>query len=128
MRNIVVRIAVGATGALLFLLGAVAWIDPLRLALKLGVQPAAPLGAATLRADLGAFFAVAGGMAVLAAIRRAPTLLNTPLLLIGLALAGRFLALALAVAPFDASMIQPMVAEAFMVAVFAAGRFLADAP
>ena len=126
MRNIVVRIAVGATGALLFLLGALAWIDPLRLALKLGVQPAAPLGAATLRADLGAFFAVAGCMAVLAAIRRAPTLLNAPLLLIGLALAGRFLALA--VAPFDASMIQPMVAEAFMVAVFAAGRFLADAP
>ena len=126
MRNIVVRIAVGATGALLFLLGAVAWIDPLRLALKLGVQPAAPLGAATLRADLGAFFAVAGGMAVLAAIRRAPTLLNAPLLLIGLALAGRFLALA--VAPFDASMIQPMVAEAFMVAVFAAGRVLAAAP
>ncbi len=125
MRHIAVRILVAATGALLLFLGVVAWADPLRLALKLGVQPAAPLGAATLRADLGAFFAVAGGMALLAAYRRAPALLTPPLLLIALALAGR--CLALAVAPFDAAMIQPMVAEALMVGVFAAGRFLAPA-
>jgi drug/metabolite transporter superfamily protein YnfA len=81
---------------------------------------------ATLRADLGAFFATAGGFALWAAIRRAPGFLTAPLMLISLALAGRFLALA--VTPFASAMIPPMVAEAVMVALFAAGRFMRAAP
>ena len=126
MHNTMVRVAVGATGALLALIGIVAWADPARVAAKLGVQAANGLGLATLRADLGAFFVVGGSFALLAALRRSPTTLNAPLLLIAFALAGRFLALALT--PFDVSMVPPMVAEAMIVAVFAAGRFMRATP
>jgi hypothetical protein len=126
MKNTILRIAVAATGALLLFLALVAWTDPARLGGKLGIGAATALGMATLRADLGAFFATAGGLALLAAARRAPGLLTAPLLLVALALAGR--CLALAVTPFDSAMIPPMVAEAVMVAVFAAGRFMRAAP
>jgi hypothetical protein len=126
MRNTILRIAVAATGALLLFLAVAAWTDPARLGGQLGIGAAASLGMATLRADLGAFFGTAGGLALLAAIRRSPGLLTAPLLMISLALAGRFLALA--VTPFASAMIPPMVAEAVMVAVFASGRFMRAAP
>jgi hypothetical protein len=122
MRYGFVRICVGVTGAVLFLIAFLAWLQPEKLAAKLGVAASNPLGAATLRADLGAFFATAGGLALVAAILRAPRLLTAPLLLIGLALAGRILALELE--PLDSAMIPPMVAEAMMAAVFLAGRVL----
>jgi hypothetical protein len=126
MRNNILRLAVAATGLILLLIGVVAWVDPARVAGRLGIEAAGALGTATLRADLGAFFATAGGFALAAAVRRAPGLLTTPLLLIVLALAGRFLALA--VTPFEMAMLPPMVAEAVMAAVFAAGRFLRATP
>ena len=122
MKNTTLRIAVGATGVLLLFLALVAWTDPTRLGGKLGIGAATALGMATLRADLGAFFATAGVLALLAAVRRAPGFLTAPLMLMSLALAGRLAALA--VTPFDSAMIPPMVAEAVMVAVFAAGRFM----
>jgi hypothetical protein len=87
----------------------------------LGVGAIAPVGTATLRADLFGFFTTSGGLAVLAAIRRRPALLNTPMLLIGMALFGRFVALALQ--PFDVTLVPPMVAEALMLAAFVAMRF-----
>jgi hypothetical protein len=126
MKNTILRIAVAATGALLLLLALLAWTDPARLGGTLGISAPTALGMATLRADLGAFFATAGGLALVAAIRRAPGFLTAPLMLMALALAGRFAALA--VTPFDSAMIPPMVAEAVMVAVFAAGRFMRAAP
>jgi hypothetical protein len=126
MKNSILRLAVAITGALLLVLALVAWTDPARLGGALGIGAPAALGMATLRADLGAFFATAGGFALWAAIRRAPGFLTAPLMLISLALAGRFLALA--VTPFASAMIPPMVAEAVMVALFAAGRFMRAAP
>ncbi len=121
MKNPVIRLTVALTGLILFVIAIGAWINPASTAAKLGVAGTGPLGLATLRADLGAFFAVSGGLAIFAAIRRAPAYLTTPLLLIALALTGRFLALA--ITPFDTTMAPPMVAEAVMVAVFATGRF-----
>ena len=115
------RIAVAAIGALLLLIGLGAWIDPAGTAAKLGLAGTGSLGLASLRADLGAFFLGGGGLALVAAWRRAPALLTAPLLLIGLALAGR--CLALLVTPFDPLMLPPMVAEAVMLVVFAGGRF-----
>ncbi len=120
------RIAVGLTGLVLLLIGCAAWYDPVALAAKLGVGPLSALGAATLRADLGAFFATAGGLAMAGALRRAPSLLTAPLAMMALALTGRFLALALI--PFDSAMVPPMVAEAVMVGIFAAGRLMRPLP
>ena len=126
MRYAFVRICVAATGAILLLIAFAAWLQPEKLAAKLGVAASSPLGAATLRADLGAFFATAGALALIAAILRAPRLLTAPLLLISLALAGRCLALEME--PLDSAMIPPMVAEAVMAAVFLAGRVIRATP
>jgi hypothetical protein len=126
MRYNIVRISVAVTGAVLFLIGLLAWLQPEKLAAKLGVAASNPLGAATLRADLGAFFVTAGVLALIAALRRAPRLLTAPLALISLALAGRLVALELE--PLDSAMIPPMVAEAVMAIIFLAGRVLRPAP
>ena len=122
MRNNILRLAVAATGALLLFIAFGAWVDPVRVAGSLGVAGSGSLGLATLRADIGAFFATPGILALLAAFRRSPGFLTAPLMLVCLALAGRFWALA--VTPFETAMVPPMVAEAVMVAVFAAGRFM----
>jgi hypothetical protein len=121
MQNVVIRIAVALTGLLLLLIGIGAWIDPVKTGGSLGLSGAPGLGMATLRADLGAFFVGGGGLAIAAAGWRDRGLLTAPVLLIGLALSGRFLAMA--VTPFDRAMVPPMVAEAVMLAVFATGRF-----
>ena len=126
MRHNVVRAAVLAIGSLLLLGGVAALAAPSRVAGGLGLAAASTLGAASLRADLFGFFATAGILAIAAAIRRAPTLLTAPLLLIGLALCGRFAALC--VVPFSTPLLPPMLAEALMVLVFAAGRFMQAAP
>jgi hypothetical protein len=120
-RSLMLRGAVVLTGAFLLLLGVGALIDPSRVAGSLGVGAIAPVGLATLRADLFGFFTTSGGLAVWAAIRQRPSLLNTPLLLIGMALFGRFVSLALQ--PFDVTLVPPMVAEALMLAAFVAMRF-----
>ena len=126
MQRSAVRLAVAITGLILLAMGVAAWIDPTRLAAQLGVGANSALGMATLRADLGAFFAVSGGLALAGAVRRAPRLLTAPALLIGLALAGR--CLALLATPFETPMAPPMAAEALMLAALAAGRFLQAAP
>ncbi len=126
MKYAPIRIAVAVTGLILFIIAIGAWLSPTATAAKLGVTATGALGLATLRADLGAFFAVSGGLALFAGIRRTPAYLTTPLLLIALALAGRCLALAFT--PFDSTMLPPMVAEAAMVAVFATGRFTRATP
>jgi hypothetical protein len=126
MRNVILRIAVGVTGIVLLVIALGAWHDPASTGGKLGLAGVGGLGLATLRADLGAFFATAGGLALAAAIRRSPVLLTAPLAMMVLALAGRCLALLLT--PFENAMIPPMIAEAVMVAIFAAGRFMRTAP
>jgi hypothetical protein len=121
MRNVAVRVAVALTGLLLLVIGVGAWLDPSNTGAKLGLAGVGGLGMATLRADLGAFFMGGGALAIAAAVSRAPLLLTAPTLLIGLALLGR--CLALAVTPFEHAMLPPMAAEAVMLAIFAAGRF-----
>ncbi|MEJ0045968.1 MAG: hypothetical protein WDN04_07485 [Rhodospirillales bacterium] len=121
MKNNILRLAIVATGAVLLLIALVAWFDPARIGARLGIGAIRTLGMASLRADLGAFFATAGLLALAAGVRRAPGLLTAPLLLVALALAGRFVALA--ATPFESAMLPPMIAEAVMVALFASGRF-----
>ena len=119
--NKLVRIAVGATGTVLMLIGIAAWIDPTAMGAKLGIGAIAVLGHATLRADLGAFFLTAGSLAIAAAIQRRAALLTAPLAMMALALMGR--GLSLIALPFDVSLVPPMVAEALMVAILASGRY-----
>ena len=122
MRYGPLRLAVAVTGALLLLIAVGAWVDPDKVGGRLGLTAENMLGHATLRADLGAFFSVGGGLALVAAWRRNARLLTAPLLMIAVALAGRIVTLEFS--EFDPTMLPPMLAEAVMVAVFAAGRLV----
>ncbi len=120
MTRTFLRLIVGLVGGLALLLAARIWISPATAVAQLGVGALSPLGTATLRADFGGFFAVAGGLALAAAIRNERRLLTGPLALAGLALIGRC-----ATALDDGlvhPMILPMVVEAVLVVVFALGR------
>jgi len=120
MTRTLLRLIVGVLGVLALLLAARIWISPATAVAQLGVGALNPLGVATLRADFGGFFAVAGGLALAAAIRNERRLLTAPLALVGLALLGRC-----ATVLHDGlvqPMIMPMVVEAVLVVVFALGR------
>lgn len=120
--GLIVRILVGIAGLLAVILALGFWINPDLLAVKFGIAPQGPLGFSTLRADFGALFAGTGVFAVAAAVRNTARLLTAPLLLIGIGLAGRLLTIALS--GYDASMLQPMVTEIVLIAIFVAGRKL----
>lgn len=113
------RTLVGAAGLLALLMAVGFWIRPVALAGKLGLQPMGDLGLASLRADLGGFFGAAGALALLAALRNRRDLLTAPLMLIGVALTGRFVSLAIT-GPSPA-LIQPMVVEAVLLAIMGLG-------
>jgi hypothetical protein len=111
---------VGLLGVLGLLMALMLWLNPAGPAAKLGVQAIGPLGLATIRADMGGFFGAAGILAVLAAFKGQGKLLTAPLLLVALALTGR--SLAVAMEGLTPDMVQPMVTEAVLIVVFAAGR------
>lgn len=96
------------------------WLDPVAVGAQLGFGPIAKLGHASLRADVGGFFGTAGLLSLGAALRDDHRLLMAPMLLIGLALLGRVIALGFV--GFDAVLVPPMVVEAVMLGLFAAGR------
>ena len=117
--TMVLRVLVGAAGALALLVAARIWMAPAEVAAQLGVSPAGPLGLATIRADMGGFFASGGVFSLMAAIRGRGGLLAAPVVLIGLALAGRVATLALT--GYSADMGPPMAIEAVLLALFASG-------
>lgn len=123
---VVVRVLVGVAGLLALVLAAAFLFDPATAALRFGIAPQEPLGFSTLRADFGGLFGTAGLLAIAAGVRNNARLLTAPLLLIGIALIGRMLTIA--VSGYEASMMQPIAVEIVLVSLFAAGRnFLAKA-
>lgn len=91
----VLRRAVGGLGAAGLAAAAACWADPAGVGRRLGLAAAGPLGLASLRADLGGFFGVAGGFALWAAVRDAPGAVAPALALMAAALLGRMLGLVL---------------------------------
>lgn len=118
--GLIIRLLVGLAGLLALVLALGFWINPDMLAMKFGIAPQGPLGFSTLRADFGALFAGAGALAIAAALRNNARLITAPLLLIGFGFSGRLLTIALS--GYDASMLQPMIVEIVLIAIFAAGR------
>jgi hypothetical protein len=109
----------GAAGLLALLVAARLWMAPAETALQLGLAASGDLGLATLRADMGGFFAAGGVFALAAAVRGRGGPLIVPVILIGLALAGRLFTLA--VTGFAENMGPPMAIEAVLLVIFAAG-------
>jgi len=118
--KLVVRGLVGVLGALALAMAAAFWLNPGLPAARLGVSALDALGFATLRADMGGFFAMAGVLSLAAAVRDNARLLTAPLLLVTLALAARVGTAALS--GYTPEMAQPMVVEAVLAAVLALGR------
>lgn len=118
--SIVIRALIGLAGALALVVACAFWFDPATPAARLGLAARDALGFATLRADLGGFFAGAGALSLVAAVRNSARLLTAPLVLIALALSARLATVALSgLAP---NMLQLIVIEAVLLVLLAAGR------
>ncbi|OYX89254.1 MAG: hypothetical protein B7Y78_14650, partial [Caulobacter sp. 35-67-4] len=89
--RVVVRGLVGAVGVLGLLLAAMFLLRTEPAAAKFGLQALGPLGLASLRADMVALFGAVGILSLMGAVRDRGDLLLAPLILLGLALAGRMI-------------------------------------
>lgn len=122
MSQAIARGFLALAGLLALVLWAMVWFDQARFAAQLGPVATSPLSAATLRADIGGFFAAWAIGALLAAWRGQGRYVLLPMLLLGLAFLGRLYSYALT---RDAAIIQPMAAEAVLyVAMLLARRAL----
>lgn len=120
MPQLTVRILVGVVGALAVLLALRIWIAPAAVGETLGLVGMGGLGRATLRADVGGFFGVAGIMALAAAVRNDRRLLTAPLVMIALALTGRVITRF--TDGLTPAQVPPMIVEAVLVVILAGGR------
>ncbi|WP_135213245.1 DUF4345 family protein [Vitreimonas flagellata] len=118
--KLVLRIVLGLAGLVFVVMGLAFWANPATPAARLGIEAAGALGTSSLRADMAAFFGVAGGLTLLAAVRANARLLTAPLLMIAIALTGRIITVI--VDGYTPEMMQPMVIEAVLLALLAAGR------
>lgn len=118
--RVVVRGLVGAVGILGLLLAAMFLLRTEPAAAQFGLKAQGPLGLASLRADLVALFAAVGILSLMGAVRDRGDLLLAPLILIGVALAGRTISLLMTGVSPD--LIPPMVAELVLVAILALGH------
>ncbi len=113
--RLLVRLLLGLIGLLAFAIAAQFWLAPDRVAGQFGLTPVGSLGLASLRADLGGFFTVAGGFCLAAGVRNQAGYLTAPLALLSVALISR--SLTALTAPPDPGMTQPIVVEAVLVAI-----------
>ena len=113
------RIIVGIAGVLGLLVAARLWMAPNEMAAQLGLASSGPLGLATIRADVGGFFAAGGAFALAAAIKGRGALLLPPGVLIALALVGRLITIVSN--GFTPDMGPPLAIEAVLLVLFAAG-------
>ena len=117
--QLVLRALVGIAGLLGLLVAARIWMAPAEVAGQLGVAAASPLGLATIRADMGGFFGAGGLFALAAAIKSRGGMLLPSVVLVGLALTGRLIAVA--ANGYAPEMGPPMAIEAVLLALFVAG-------
>ena len=114
MRNIM-RAVIGLVGLFNITIGFGFLATPAALAAKFFLSPLGSQGLATLRADFPGFFITGGAFALLGALRGDAGPLRVPMLLLAIAISGRFVSLAVDGRGPEA--IQPMVAEAVMIAL-----------
>ncbi len=124
--RILVRVLVGAVGVLGLLTAATFLLNTESGAASFGLRALGPLGLASMRADLFALFATVGVLSLAGAARDRADLLLAPLILIGLALAGRTLSLVMTGPSPD--LVPPMVAEAVLIAILVLGRRVLGRP
>lgn len=114
-----VRGLIGLVGLLALLLAARFWISPDKIGAVMGLLPDGAAGLGTMRADMAGFFGAAGVLSLTAAVRNERKWLVPVLLLLGIALTGRMLNLALTGG--GQALIPPMVVEAVLIAITGLG-------
>jgi hypothetical protein len=125
MRSIL-RLVIGLIGVFNIAIGLGFLLAPEKLAQAFFIEPMGIQGMATLRADFPGFFIGAAVFALVGAWSGQARPLLVPMLMLGLALFGRFVSLAIdGMAP---TAIQPMVAEAVMITVLLLGWRNFDKP
>lgn len=115
MLKTVCRILLALLGAGALLIATQAWLQPENLAAQLGFMLVGDLGQSSFRADIGGFFATSGIFMLLAALRAGRQFILPPLLIVGLALAGRMATAAQT--GFIAAYTQPITVEAVTLVV-----------
>lgn len=115
-----IRAVIGVVGLFNLALGLGFLIDPARLGAAFFLTATDTQGLATLRADFPAFFVTGGAFALIGAWRGRAEPLAVPLILLAIALFGRFVSLAADGA--SPAAFGPMAAEAAMIAFLLAGR------
>ncbi|WP_374144968.1 hypothetical protein [Sphingomonas sp. 28-63-12] len=125
MQKLLARGFLAFAGVLAIGLWALVWFDQTRFAAELGPLAPTPLAAATLRADVGGFFAAWAIGALLAAWRGEARFVLMPMLLLGLAFVGRLYSFALT---GDAAIIAPMAIEAVLFGAMLLARHALDNP
>jgi len=114
------RIAVAIVGLLTIVLGLLFLVHPAWMAAQFYLTPIGSQGLASIRADFSGFFLTGGIFALLGAWSMRPEPLAVPLVLLCVALFGRFVSLI-----FDGigpTAFPPMIAEAVMIAILVAAR------
>lgn len=109
----VMRLVIGLVGLFNIAIGLGFLATPAALAAKFFLTPLGSQGLATLRADFPGFFITGGVFALIGALRGDAGPLRVPMLLLAIAIGGRFVSLAVDGRGPEA--IQPMVAEAVMI-------------
>jgi hypothetical protein len=114
------RIAVGLVGAFNLLLGMGFLFSPVQLAARFALSPVGTQGLATIRADFPAFFITGAIFAMVGAWRADPKPLLIPLVLLSLALSGRFVSIV--IDGIVSTTFPPMIAEALMIGIILLAR------
>lgn len=114
-----IRLAVVAVGLLNIALGLLFLFRPAWMGAQFYITPIGSQGLATIRADFPGFFLTGGGFALWGAWMRYAEELRVPIVLLSIALFGRFVSLIWdGVGP---SAFPPMILEAVMIAILVAG-------
>lgn len=116
--NTGLRIAVAIIGLLISVIGLLFLVRPEWMAAQFYITPIGSQGLATIRADFTGFFLTGGTFALLGAWKRRADALLVPIMLLAVALFGRFVSLI-----FDGvgpAAIPPMIAEAVMIGILLA--------
>lgn len=115
--TLVPRILVGLIGLLSLLSTAQHWFGIESLPSESGLQAIGDIGRANLRADVGGFFLGIGLFAIIAAWQQSRVWLAASTLLVGGALLGRFVSVA--IDGYSPRVGSPMLVEAIVIATFA---------
>jgi len=117
--QVALRVIVGVFGAVGTLVLLQLWLDPAKIAGGLGLVAQGWQGQSALRSEVAGFFGTAGLLSLAGAVKNDRRLLAAPLVLITIALAGRFVQVVMD--GWSSAVVPSIVVEAVLLAIYLAG-------